>query len=233
MKSIELATAMIALTLMIGHTPGCGGNDGGTGAGGATSTSTSATSTNSSSGTGASGGAGGTGGGSNNPAPPAPGALIDRMGRPVENTALNNAFEKNLAKKEMAKDLWNTSEAQNWTSHQTEVAKSLAIFDAFNGVCGDQYLAGPTAAPGRYDALAAVLTNDRLWINSDQAVCTTYLAVETNTSGDCGGRAPYYDVIDTSYSLLITGKTTGTGDGVNKPSDVDGATFPYLAAPNP
>lgn len=233
MKSIGFVFGILGIA-SFGISQGCGDSGGTGGAGGSmaqgSQSSSASSSTSSSSGAGGTAGAGGT---SSHPPAPAPGALIDRMGRPAVNTALNRAFEKNISQKEMAKEQWNTAEPAAWPAQQAEVEKSLAIVDSFNGVCGDQLLAGPSAAPGRYQTLAAVLTNDRLWINTDEMTCTTYLAVETNTSGDCGGRALFYDVADTTYSLLISGKTTGIGDGVNKPSDVDGAVFPYLAAPNP
>jgi hypothetical protein len=49
---------------------------------------------------------------------------------------------------------------------------------------------------------------------------------------DCGGRKLSYDVIDISYSVLATGMPQGVTDGIDKPANVDGATFPYLADPN-
>ncbi len=237
MKMIVYSAGMAAAFLVFMH-GGCDGEEAaGSGMDSGSWTDNQAASSGSAgagaSGAGGAGSGGGAGGGSSHPAQPSPGALIERMGRPAENTALNNAFEKNLAKKDMAKNLWNAAEPATWAALVPEVEKNLAIFDAFNAVCGDQYLAGPSAAPGRYQALASVLANDRLWVNTDETTCTTYLAVETNTSGDCGGRALYYDVIDATYSMLISGKSTGIGDAVNKGADVDGAVFPYLAAPNP
>ena len=52
---------------------------------------------------------------------------------------------------------------------------------------------------------------------------------------DCGGRAPLYDVIDTSYSVLAAGALSGVGDGVPVPTGdkAPSATdFPFFAEPN-
>lgn len=63
-----------------------------------------------------------------------------------------------------------------------------------------------------------------------------YLAVElaakgVSTTKDCGGQRLTYDVVATTYSLLLAGVSTGIDDGIEAdPQKVGGATFPYLAA---
>jgi hypothetical protein len=152
------------------------------------------------------------------------------MGRPAINTALNHPFDKVPETQDASKDKWNTDEPADWPSHQAEIEKNLAILDGVDTTCGNQLLADPNVAPGRYAGLAGALADDRLWVRTDATECKAYLAVEAGVL-DCGGRTLAYDVIDVSYSVLATGKLSGVDDGVPAPNDVEGTAFPYLAAP--
>lgn len=203
-----------------------GGNGGNGGAGAA--------------GGGGNGGTGGTGGSEQTP-PPKLGPQIDRMGRPAINTALNNAFSNNPEQKDAAKDDWNeNSDSSKWAAdYKAEIAGNLAILDSLDTVCGNQLLAGMNAVAGRYDALAGVLADDRLYINADGTACSIYLGVEANflmvpgTATDCGGRTFLYDVIDASYTVLASGALDGSiGDTIPVSNAAGGETFPYLIAPN-
>jgi hypothetical protein len=175
-------------------------------------------------------------GGDPNAIPPRPtlGAQIDRQGRPAANTALNHAFSDDAAATGSAKDAYNAAKPDQWKAFIPEIAKNLAIFDALDGVCGNQLLAGPDPVAGRYDTLATVLADDRLFVNLGSTTCSQYLAVEANFLGiendDCGGRTPAMDVIDITYSVVATGMLSGVGDGVA--GDGDGAihrdSFPFL-----
>jgi hypothetical protein len=196
---------------------------------------------------GMSGGEAGAGGaGPTTPAPPTLGAQIDRMGRPGVNTALTDPFDIVTDKTEDAvKDAYNAeSDPTKWAGEfEAYIKTSLAILDALdttstvNG-CGTQ-LAYGAATTGKYDALAGVLVDDRLYLNTKVPTggilnCTQYLGVEANfvgvTNSDCGGRALSYDVIDTTYSVLAVGATTGVTDGIASDSTFS-TTFPFLAAP--
>lgn len=206
---------------------------------GPTTTTTGTTGT-SPGGSGGTGGAGGTGGGSS-AFPPAPtlGAQIDRLGRPMVNVALNHTFEADPILANEARDEYNqNNEPAKWEQYRAEIARNLAIIDALDAVCGNQLLAGPTPDPGRYDAHAALLADDRLHLDTSATKCTSYLAVEANALGimandDCGGRMLTYDVIDSGYTFLASGKPdAGIGDKV-PPSDAAlGKTFPYLRQPH-
>ena len=188
---------------------------------------------------GADPGAGGAGGAAI-PAPPALGTQIDRFGRPAINTALNAVFEPDADVRGTKKDEWNadSSPAEWSTKYKAEIAKNLAVLDALDGTCGNQIAAAEALTAARYDVLATVLANDRLWVKTDAEECTAYLAVEANAVGsensDCGGRRLSYDAIDVSYSALAAGDPTGAlvGDGVEADADTMGAAFPYLAAPH-
>jgi hypothetical protein len=173
--------------------------------------------------------------------PPVPtlGTMIDRMGRPAINAALIGTFEANSTTTNAAKDSYNVSLQASWAGYSTNIAASLAILDGLDAQCGNQLLAGATAAAGRYNTLAGVLAEDQLYVNTASTTCGQYLAVEANAvnvvpNNDCGGRAPTYDVIDTSFSVLAAGALTGVTDGIN--ADGDGnihsnTEFPFLASP--
>lgn len=171
---------------------------------------------------------------------PGYGAQLDRFGRPAINTALNNTFNANMEQKDQAKDDWNADDkSAGWAAmYKAEAAKNLAILDGLDANCGNQILAGKDVAAGRYDTLASVLADDRQWLNSAGTTCDAYLAVEATATQlipgldkDCGGRAPKYDVVDMSYSVLATGVPGTVTDGIATPSNVGGELFPYLPAP--
>jgi hypothetical protein len=190
-------------------------------------------------GTGGSGGGdggGGSDGGAGDggvPAKPALGAQVDRVGRAAVSTALIHTFDSDATAKGAAKDAYNAaSMPSQWPAmFKAEIAKNLAIYDSLDRTCGNQLLAGATAAAGRYDALAGVLADDQIYVNTATGTCTQYFGVELGMAGDCGGRAPTYDVIDVTYSAVAIGMVSGVTDGV--PMD-DGTqsntTFPFLAA---
>ena len=197
------------------------------------------------------GGCGDDGGhhGGNNPAPPKLSSnQIDRMGRACVNTAVTNPFfregvEEEQAMHEEVLDAYNAAtDSSRWDDmFSGEMAANLAILDSLDTVCGNQLLAAAgddQPKPGRYDALAGVLADDVLYVNTASGVCQQYLAVEANALGitntDCGGRTPLEDTIDTTYSLLAAGALSGVTDGIDR--DADGTAsltaFPFLDAPN-
>jgi hypothetical protein len=206
---------------------GCGDDD----ADGTSSGTTTGTTTTSS---------GTAGGGGTGEAPNFPmiGEQVERMGRPAINTATNHTFDPDEAAKGAAKDEWNKAGPMDWAGFRAQVADNLGILDSLDANCGNQFLAGPNPTADRYDALAAVLADDRLWVNLNADTCTTYLAVEANFTGaidnnDCGGRRLPDDVIKTSYSLLAAGDLTFSIDDTNDadPVKTGGEAFPYLAPP--
>lgn len=176
-----------------------------------------------------------------NPFPDAPllGAQLDRVGRPLINLALTNLFQivPGEVNVEVSRQLYNDDgDESRWAAQygHRQLAFNLAVYDAMDQVCGNQPLADLAAADDtRYDPLALVLADDRLYVNLDVTTCKKYLAVELGET-DCGGRAPLYDVATATYSLLITGARTGVDGGVavkaqGTPSSTD---FPFLARPN-
>src|SRR5262249_2107340 len=141
---------------------------------------------------------------------------------------------------DQVKDSYNAvvDPAVSATQFKPNIATNLAILDSLDGVCGNQLLAGGSAIAGRYDTLATVLADDRLYVRADKTTCNTYLGAEANavgvTNDDCGGRTPLYNTIDVTYSALAIGQFSGVTNGFTQnhegPPDIN--TFPFLKAPN-
>lgn len=184
------------------------------------------------------------------PLPPTLGPQLFRMGRPLINAAANHTFDPDDASKSAAQKEWNeNSDPASWVQkYATEIGKNLAIYDALDGVCGNQLFADKSRPDAsRYATLASVLADDRLWIRADGRVCTIYLGVEADATKlvanrDCGGRKPDYEVVMLTYSALATGtipasaalavSSGGVTDGTTAvAAKTSVATFPYLAPP--
>jgi hypothetical protein len=113
--------------------------------------------------------------------------------------------------------------------------------------CGNQALYQPAASggpgPASYGGLATLLSNDQFFLDTSKSMCLFYLAVEFGvvtggTNSTCGGRAPQYDVIDYSFSMLAMG-LKGFDTSLqplfkdNAPVHTDYLTdFPYLGPPH-
>jgi hypothetical protein len=165
-------------------------------------------------------------------APLEAGVVIDRMGRALTGNALIGTFDSEETSSER-KEQYNRAPQEVWVMFAQDLAETLAIYDGFDGVCGNQWLASRPADLGRYLKLAVLLTDDRIWINSNARTCEHSFGVELG-QGDCGGRPPSYDAVDVFRSLLVNGTTSGVEDGVSQDdgnhSDRD---FPFLAPPRP
>jgi hypothetical protein len=115
--------------------------------------------------------------------------------------------------------------------------------------CGNQAFYDPSKNNiTAYGPLAFVLADDELYLETSKANCEGYLAVEfytqvlqLQTSNSCGGRAPSYDVIDTTYTLASIGTkgfdaangfAPAFGDKVGKHPDTSDTAFPFLGAPH-
>lgn len=169
-----------------------------------------------------------------------PAGQIDRAGRPLTGNALlgtvATADESNQLKEQ-----YNAATPATGAMFSPEIAKGLGLYDGFDGDCGNQLLADRESPPAsRYQALAALLADDRLWVNGASGVCTELFAVELAAlagrgalKDDCGGRTPNYDAVNVYRSLLVTGAGTGVDDGVHRDEREHSTTvFPFLAAPD-
>ncbi len=144
------------------------------------------------------------------------GGQIDREGRPAINTALIDVLA-NTGKK----DQYNrASDPSMWASlFQTEMQNNITALDTLDGVSGNSLL--PPAA------LASVLVDDRLIVNTSIAACGAYLAVELGVTTQCGGRTLERDVIDDSLGAIVG---PGVSDNVADDS-VNLTDFPFLGNP--
>jgi hypothetical protein len=189
------------------------------------------------------------------PAAPTLGAQIDRMGRPAINTALTDPFwdtgvgnqATNLATHEHKQDLYNAeANPANWASimldNNTSVLHAfqgaLAAFDGLDRTCGNQLGFNMNNSGGSAYALAGVVVDDELYVDTSHGTCAAFLGVEANALGmantDCGGRAPSYNVIDVIYNV-VAGTPQGTvSNGITSNSGhaASDSTFPFLGAPN-
>jgi hypothetical protein len=184
------------------------------------------------------GGDGGSGdaGGAGLPPRPELGGQIDRVGRPMVSTLFLQPFADPGARDSL-RSAYNGAPESAWEGFGGEIRTSLGAFDALNVTCGDQFLADPGAmGAARYDRLAQLFVDDRLWVNSASTNCRFFLGVELAATvapslvNDCGGRTPGQDVVDPLYSLVTRGMTMGLSDGIDGDSTVHSTTdFPFLA----
>jgi hypothetical protein len=165
---------------------------------------------------------------------------IDRAGRPLTGNALLGTIAPETVSDDL-KERYNAATPSTSAQFVDEIEKGLALYDGFDGVCGNAWLADAKApARDRYRPLATLLADDRLWVDTRATECTQFLAVElANLSGktedarDCGGRTPIEDAIDVYRSLLANGTTRGVDDGVDRDEhDHSTSVFPFLAAPD-
>ena len=164
---------------------------------------------------------------------------------------------------------WATTPLAGGRSIAAELATNLAFIDVLDqgnpaipvipgtGLsgpgCRNQVLyngnpnGGQAPTTASYQILAGILADDMLYVDTSKTSCTAYLSleVEAATGGtvphsQCGGRAPTHDVIDTSYSVLISGLAGFTSpgflpritDGVAAHADVSDTVFPYFGSPH-
>jgi hypothetical protein len=163
------------------------------------------------------------------------GAPVDRMGRALTGNALLGTFDTEEAS-DARKHQYNQAPFASWQSYAPDLAATLAVYDGFDGLCGNQWLAGHEVSAERYKKLAHMLADDRLWISSKTRHCGTYLARELSRGAggapECGGRTPNDDAVDVFRSLLVGGHVTGVSDGVPQDDRQHSvAAFPFLAPP--
>ncbi|MGA8221293.1 MAG: DUF4331 family protein [Candidatus Acidiferrales bacterium] len=175
-------------------------------------------------------------------APPIPrlGEQIERTARPLIKNSLVGGPLAPDNESDQRKEAYNRVARNDWARFSVDIRKSLGLYDGFDGKCGNQWLADTKAKPSkRYERLAGVLADDRVWVNSKSTSCTQFLAVELTEfktpgalSGDCGGRTPNYDASNVFRSLLSNGTMSGVDDGLHHDDKVHSTTdFPFLGAP--
>lgn len=163
---------------------------------------------------------------------------IDRAGRPLTGNALLAPLAADVG--DRLKEAYNRATPATSARFVADIQKSLALYDGYDGHCGNQLLyQADVDADVRYLALATLLADDRLWIDSGSRRCTQLFGVELaqlagrkDAEGDCGGRTPNYDAANVYRSLLVDGTTTGVDDGLHHDErEQSDRVFPFLAAP--
>jgi len=166
------------------------------------------------------------------------GTRIDRMGRPLTGNALLAPLEADEVSDQM-KIAYNEATPSTSAQFVPEIEKSLALYDGYDGKCGNQLMIDAKAPPEhRYRRMAELLADDRLWVNSTSGSCTQLFGLEMAAAGDvryrddCGGRALDYDAVNVYRSLLAAGRNTGIDDGVHRDEVQHSNTvFPFVAPP--
>ena len=170
-----------------------------------------------------------------------PKGQIDRAARPLTGNALLATLGSDV-ESDALKERYNRATPATSGAFVPEIAKGVALYDGFDGRCGDSLLIDRKAPPARrYWPMATLLADDRLWLNSRSSICTQLFAVEraalageTAVAGDCGGRSVTYDAVNVYRSLIANGTVVGVDDGVHGDEKVQStAVFPFLAAPDP
>jgi hypothetical protein len=167
---------------------------------------------------------------------------LDRAGRPLSKNALVGLTHDDAGVANDLKDRWNQLSPGAAEEFIPELERSLGFYDALDGACGNQWLADTKeSSPVRYQTLARLLADDRLWVNAASGDCSQLFAVElarvggrNELRGDCGGRTPAYNASNVWRSLLVSGAVSGVDDGLDHDEHpVSVTTFPFLAPPDP
>lgn len=159
---------------------------------------------------------------------------IDRAGRVLTGNALLGTLDGDEVSDRL-KERYNAIAPKDGGEFVAEIEKGLALYDAFDGRCGNSLLAAEPAQ--RYRALAQLLADDRLWIDSRRRRCEQPFAVElAHAAGrrgyrrDCGGRTPLQAAINAYRSLLVDARTDSVSDGLERDEKAPSTSrFPFLA----
>lgn len=159
---------------------------------------------------------------------------LDRAGRTLTGNALIGPLDTEEASSRR-KEQYNRAAPGDWSAFAPDIQRTLGLYDAFDGICGNQWMAAKQTGPDRYRALARLLADDRLWVDSRHTRCERFLAVETGENArfaDCGGRTPGSDAIEVYRSRLVNGSASGVDDGIAQDDKIHStAHFPFLAEP--
>ena len=144
---------------------------------------------------------------------------FDRVGRPGVSTA--------LIASDADKDAYNANgDPSTWdSSFRAPMESRMMVVDGLDGTEGNALL-------GDTSALASILLDDRLRIDTSVPECTNYLALEIQLGG-CGGRTLESDVIDdTLQHLVAQGMPVSDLADFADENPMPLTEWPFLAPPN-
>lgn len=161
------------------------------------------------------------------------GRQLDREGRPVIIGTLLSPFADSSVR-DPETDAYNGAAPDAWAPYGTRFREALALWDGFDGICGNQLWADRTET--RYGFLAELMAADRLYVDSSGGACQEgYFGLELRAhdagSGvlpGCGGRTPNDNVVDVSYTLFINGHYSGLYPLERPAADRMHPEFPFL-----
>ncbi|MBW8814076.1 MAG: DUF4331 family protein [Caulobacterales bacterium] len=165
---------------------------------------------------------------------------IDRAARPLTGNALLATLGSEDESNRL-KEAYNAATPATAKAFAAEITKGAALYDSFDGRCGDGFLVDASLPPlRRYQEIAELLADDRLWVNSRARACTELFAVERAAlrgefalEADCGGRTPAMSAVNVYRSLLVDGTTRSLDDGLAQDErPVSTSTFPFLSPPD-
>jgi hypothetical protein len=174
------------------------------------------------------------------PAIPVLGETIERTARPLIKNGLVGGPLDPETTSYARREAYNRVARTGWDRFSRYIERNLALYDGFDGTCGNQWLANTKGEPSqRYSTLSKLFADDRIWVNTASSSCTQLFAVEFTAFGtpgalpdDCGGRTPNYNASNIFRSLLTNGTTSGFDDGLHNDDKVHSTTeFPFLAEP--
>jgi hypothetical protein len=165
---------------------------------------------------------------------------LERVGRPeIKNVILSSKAYDRVNRNLEVRDLYNLEDAFHLGKDYRDVYRArldanLAVFDRLDGTTGWSLSADAT------HPLTQLLLADHLVVDVSRPYAEdSFLEIERallqgRAHATCGGRSLNDDVMDTWYTLLITGGDgPRIGDGVDQATAPAGRVFPYLAPPNP
>jgi hypothetical protein len=165
---------------------------------------------------------------------------IDRAARPLTGNALLATLGSEDESNRL-KEAYNAATPATGQPFAVEIAKGVALYDGFDGQCGNGFTVDRDLPPlRRYTELASLLADDRLWVNSRSSACTQLFAVERATLAgalelehDCGGRTPAMNAVNVYRSLLVDSTTSSLSDGLDRDErPVSASAFPFLSPPD-
>jgi len=133
---------------------------------------------------------------------------IDRVGRPLLSLVFIDALATaaGLDHAQML-DAYNAGSPDDASDFVEPIAGTLSLLDAADGHCGNQLGALDQPDASRYQHLATLLADDRLYLSASDDACNGFFGLEASELGGateaCGGRTPNDPAVRILYSAAV------------------------------